>query len=207
MKSLSEYEDCIKVMRSDATISKHVDCLVGTWDFPSPETEWRYLSHFLIKLLPHLQKRNGFELEVFNHLYSDLEQFFYSDSVELRAFSPLLNFRSDVNEITLEEGLRIRKITKSELEQLMDEAMQHFQIPYFDVFHAKYAMEFTYQTKKIFGKSQGDEKHSPNLYANTIFNRLITALRLFKPGVIGFNIIKTIPMLDVPPLTETILSS
>ena len=198
LESLPEYRACIKVMRSDPIISKHLDCLIGTWDRRVRRKAWDYLRHFLIKQLEQLSEKFAFDPETFDRMYYDFERFIYSDSIELRAFSPLHNFSTDVDEIDLGNGLLIRRITTSELEQLLDEAKWSFQIPYFDIPNLKYAMELKYKTRKMFGELSKNKVPSPDVDVNERFNKLITALRLFKSGLVGFNIIKTIPMLDLP---------
>lgn len=200
LESLPEYKQCIKLMRSDTTMSKHVDCLVGTWDSRILRTPWEYLSYFLTKQLSQFSERFKFDPETFDRMYYDLEQFFYSDSVGLQAFSPLHNFTSDVDEIDLGDGLRIRRIATSELEQLLDEAKHFFQMPYFEVPSLKYAMELTYKTKKVFETPPVAEIPSPDVDVNEKFNKLVTALRLFQSGVAGFNLIRTLRMLDIPTM-------
>lgn len=200
VESLPEYKACIEVMRSDITISKHLDCLVGFWNRRVRIIPWEYLSHFLTKQLAQLSERFEFDAEYFDRMYYDLEHFFYSDSVGLQAFSPLHNFSGDVDGIDLGDGLRIRTISTSELEQLLDEAKWSFQIPYFDVPLLKYAIELTYKTKKVFGEPPVGKAPSPDVDVNETFTKLVTALRLFKSGTVGFNIIKTLATLDVPGL-------
>jgi len=202
MESLPEYDDCITAMRTNTTISKHLDCLVGTWHSRSHMTEWDYLSDFLTHQLLQLPERVEFNPETFDHIYFDWEQFFYNDSILVKAFSPLDNFNSDVDEIDLGDGLRIRRIATSELEQLLGESRWSPQIPYFEVAQLKYAMELTYKTMKVVERTLTGVIPSPDVNVNEKFGKLITALRLFKSGIVGFNIIKTLKTLDVPVINE-----
>lgn len=153
---MPEYVACIQAMSSDATISKHFG-LVGTETQLTSRGPWDYLSYFLTKQLSQLPERFEFD-KIFDRMYCDLEQFFYSENIGVREFSPLHNFSSDVDEIDSGDGLRIRKITTSELELLV---------------HLKYAMELTHQTKKLLGGPPGlpigktttaaDRVSSPNI--------------------------------------------
>ncbi|MFQ5819347.1 MAG: hypothetical protein ACE5I5_05110 [Candidatus Heimdallarchaeota archaeon] len=199
LQSLTEYEACINVMCSDSTITKHIDCLIGTWNIRTRITAWDYLCHFFMKLLNKRGKRFLFDLATFDRTYYDLEQFLYNDDVDLQIFSPLQNFDSDVDEINLGNDLWIRRITMNELEELLDNA-NVLQIPYFHVPNLKYAIELTYKTKKRFGEIeiQTIKETSPDLEVNERFNKLVTALRLFKSGIVGFNMIRTQHVLDIP---------
>jgi len=198
IESLPEYAACMEAMQSDTTISKHVDSLVGTSSQQIRRTSWDYLSYFVTKQLSQYPRRFEFDTMTFDRMYGDLEQFFYSDTIRLQAFSPLDNFASDVDEIDLGDGLRIRRITISELEELLSQAKFSPHIPYFDIPRLRYAVELTYQTKKMLGDMTFDKIPTPDVNVNERLTKLVTALRLFRRGSVGFNIIKTIPMLDVP---------
>lgn len=195
IERLPEYAACVEVMRSDITISKHLDCLVGTKSRGSPRTAWGYLSYFLTRQLPE-----RFDAKTFDRMYYDLEQFFHSDSVDLQVFSPLYNFSGDFHEIDFGDGMRMRRITTSELEQLSDEVRLTSQVPSTDISSLKYVIELRCKTRKLIGETPTVKVPSPNVEARETFSKVITALRLFKQGTVGFNIIKAISTIDVPNL-------
>jgi len=195
IESLPECAACVDVMHSDITISKHLDCLVGTKSRCSPRTAWEYLRYFLTKQLPE-----RFDAKTFDRMYYDLEKFFYNDSVKLQVFSPIYNFSGDFDEIDFGDGLRIRRITTSELEQLSDEVRLTSQVPSTDIPSLKYVIELRCKTRKLIGETPAVKVPSPNVQARETFSKVITALRLFKQGTVGFNVIKAISMIDVPNL-------
>jgi hypothetical protein len=198
IEELPEFRACMEIMRSDPVISKHVNRLVGTQDARELRTTWDYLQYFLLKQLSQLPERLEFNPEIFDNMYFDLEQFFYSENIKLQAFAPLHNFNSDVHEIELGDGLRIRKITTSELEELLTEMKRSYMIPPLEVLHLKYATELIYEEKKMFGDLSVNKVQIQVVNVNERFNKVITALRLFKSGSTGLNIIKTKPLLDMP---------
>lgn len=201
LESLPEYNKCIEVMRADPTISKHLaQGIVGTWHtlfFPS--MPWNYLDYFLVKQLVLHSEKSEFDDEAFDSMYCDLEKFFYSDSIELKAFSPLHNFISEIDNIDLGNGLRIRKINISELDQLLNENEMSQNRRSLNYFHPlEYAMELTFQSEKLL-EALSIGSQPPSSYIDVIerFNKLVTALRLFKEGTVLFSRFKIIPALDV----------
>jgi hypothetical protein len=200
VEKLPEYEALIELMQADQTISKHLDCLIGTWNFRIRRMPWDYLSFLLIQQLSRLQKKIEFDLENFNKLYHDLERFYYSESIPVRAFSPIYNFNSDVGEIDLGNGLVVRRIATNELEKLMDASRWNPLLPSFQVLFFRFAMELSYQTKKIIGEPSASAEKPTDIDASLKFDKLITAFRLFKPGILGFNIITTESTLEIPTI-------
>ena len=98
------------------------------------------------------------------------------------------NFDSDTDRIDIEKGLVIRKVTSKEHERLLQSpiwapsAFSYMMLP-------KYVIETMYTRRKAFGT---ERKQQPSNPAEKLY-QLVTALRLFKPGVIGFNEITTMP--------------
>jgi len=56
----------------------------------------------------------------FDQIYGDLERFFYSARIQFQSIIPLQNLTGDLAEIDLGQGLKIRRIMTSEIEQLLD---------------------------------------------------------------------------------------
>jgi len=82
-----------------------------------------------------------------SQMYGDLERFFYSDKIQFRAIIPLLNFTGYLAEIHLGQGLKIRRITTSEIEQLLD--LRFSPLRHSEIIHVKYVAEFGHSLKKI----------------------------------------------------------
>ena len=86
-------------------------------------------------------------------MYGDQERFLYSDRIQFQAIIPLQNFIADLVEIDLRQGLKIRRITTSEIEELLD--LRFSQLPYHEIIHVKYVAELVYSLKKLIGESTG----------------------------------------------------
>jgi hypothetical protein len=193
IESLPEYSACLQFMRSDPTISRHSGCRVGTCRsyFTVPE-EW-YLQLLLMEQLSKRLKRFDFDKKSFDRAYCNLERFFYNETIPMLALSPLDNFNSDTYEIDLGEGLRIRRLTLTELEEILDCVKQPYQIT-----RLSYAMELEYETKKVLGEFRGMKNPVVEVDEREKFDKLVIALRLFKKGVVGFNIIAVTPLTGIP---------
>lgn len=196
IEALPEFGDWMHAMRADPTITKHFESLVGTSHGSIGRSAWEYFVHLLLKQLSSSGDKCEFDAETFDQSYRRLKRFFYRDVVEFRAFSPLQNFSTDVDVIDLSGKLRIRKIIDRELEELLDASSYGSVIPFGEIPSYRYAMELEYETEKIFGEMKiEDIKPIPD---QVLFGKLLTGLRMFKPGTVGFNFIKTIPAADSP---------
>ena len=195
IEGMPEYSAFAHSMRSDKKTATQLDTLIGTRDSQIRRTLWDYVVHLLTKQLSEYPGRLSFDTSCFDRMYDDLEQFFCSDTIPLRAFAPLLNFSSDADEIDLGGGAHLRKITSRETEQMLDEGSQFSQLPFFDTLSTKYAIELTWQAKKIVGRA---DRKARDMDVGERVNKVLTALRLFKQGATGFNIIRTRIVLDLP---------
>ncbi len=198
LEHLAEYEACVSFMHLDTVISKHLDSLVGTPYTATRREAWDYLSYFLQYQLAQASDSLEFNAELFEHVYLNLEQFFYTDSVDFQAFSPLYNFKSDVDEIALGDGLRIKKMSMPELEEFLDDTKTCLQMPYFESAYLNYAILRTHQEKKVYVPAEAAKVPFPRVDLRADFGKLVTALRLFKSGAIGLNVIRVTPTVDVP---------
>jgi len=195
IRAIHEYDACVKIMQADAVISKHLDCLIGSSYSRFRMTAWDYLRNLLSRQLFKSQEKLRFDNEIFEKAYFDLEHFFYNETIPTIAFSPLHNFNSEVDSLELEEGLCIRKLKVKEREGLLDESrFSEFSLP--EVLSLKYVIELTYETKKMFGEMEIGRL--PEANPQEKINKLVIALRLFKPGVTGISIVRMRYDLDIP---------
>jgi hypothetical protein len=113
----------------------------------------------------------------------------YADTIDLTVLAPLENFSCDQEEVELEHGLSIRRISLTELGDFMD---SRFNSPLSRMSFVKYVVEHRYQTRKVIGNSR-----SPSVASDStaMIPRVLTALRLFKNGNLGTNLIRSAPAL------------
>ena len=196
LQSLPEYTACVDIMKADYGISRHIDCLVGTWNMHSCIAPGQYLNVILVKQLNHFLEKTEFDLQTFESAYSDLEYFFYNDKIPTLSFAPLHNFVMEVEEIDLGCGLQIRKMKNQEREALLDSSSTGSS--HFGILSIKYAIEFNFLMKKMFGDLSLPSRPISEENYHEIISELITALRLFKSGIIGINTISTKHTIDLP---------
>jgi hypothetical protein len=197
-ENLPEYQTCMKVMNSDPAIAKHKDSLVGTWNSRMRRTAEDYLDYLLMKQLPQDQEKIEFSPEIFDQAYCALERFFYSDTLMLKAFAPLHNFHSDVDHLDLGDNLQIRRITKREKEQLLDESRWYPVMPHFETLSLEYALELAYTTEKVLGQIPQAPVPPKEEKMNGTLGKLVTTLRLFKRGIVWSNMIRTTSTYELP---------
>jgi hypothetical protein len=119
-----------------------------------------------------------------------LRNFFTNDKLQFRAFAPLEGFTADINEIQLDNNLRIFKIPTHKLEELLKNST-HMPISHFRMLSLRFGIERIYETDKIVGEELGRLSDTPTQETMRIFDETISALRLFKPGTVGYNFIQT----------------
>jgi len=123
-----------------------------------------------------------------NH-YLLFEKPFYSRINRFNVTSPLENFSASINEIDLGKGLRIRRISdaeKSDYLRLMSMSLGDSPFRGLEVISIDYVLETTYYHRKGTSVNTSDCRRS--------FEDVITALRLFKSGVVDFNVLRCKPM-------------
>lgn len=131
-------------------------------------------------------------------LYSDLE-FLYNDRIKLVEICPLLNFdiRNYPDPIVLFDYLSLKRID-SKQRSLLAEKLAFLGIGIDEIISIKYVIEYSFSLSKGFDISpEIQDKEYPS-HLNSLFASVITALRLYKEGTVGTNMLLQIVMLDLP---------
>lgn len=194
IKELPQFEVFKTNLIADEKINKQINHLVGTRNFQFRIDLDRIIEIILTKMLE--QSNLEFE-ERFNSVYKEFEDFFYSDKLTYIVFSPLQHFDCQINEFKLNERLSIRKITDEEKNQLW-KMLKFSHIPTIDIHFLHYGIFDVCQPDKIIiedgSVSKLDEKISETQLMKDSIRRLISALRLFKKGSFGTNLIQFTPV-------------
>lgn len=194
-QQLPAYKACIEAMNRDNTVHEHLGCLVGT-DEQSTRIE---AADCLRSLLFDMSNQGGFQfnLSLFKAIYQEIEDFFYAEVLEYEAVTHLHNFRSDLGMLDLGGGLSIDRLSKEELEQLWRstrEFRDFFPVPFSMSTHC---MRLSYSTPKLIEPSVAEHKRPgtafPTTWVRETFERLISALRIFQAGAIGYYTIQHSP--------------
>src|SRR5438552_619731 len=198
IQALPEFQLWAEAASTDPAVSKHIGHLLGTRRGMINRSPWEYLSHLILAQFSAEHELPAFDSETFKNNYRDMEALFYNDKVWFQLFSPLQNFESDAETIDLGGGLQIRKIAPRELEELLNASKWSPLIPFNEIITLRYAMEFAFETEKYF-LSIPLTALEPR-YEDELFGKLVTALRLFKAGAIGYNMVRETPLIDTPHL-------
>jgi hypothetical protein len=198
LKSLPEYDACMKAMISDPTIAKHLNVLVGFYNSQFGRSPEEYLMNLILAQFPLNIERIEFNPKLFDNAYEILEHFFYHDDFTFRAMSPLHNFTTEDERLDLGKNLCIRRIPVEERERLLSEFKWSSVIPHFEVLGLEYAIELEFETKKIIGDAPRDQFRTVDQSTKETIHKIVTALRLFKTGLVGYNVVRTMSASELP---------
>jgi hypothetical protein len=166
---IPEYQLCHDAMLEHPTIKK----------FHSSEA----LREILIDFLSEVVDEGGtlaFDPKNFERVYGRIENDLLSEKNHFTAVAPLCNFDFDGEEIHLGRGLIIRKATARDLEDLCGRRTTRgallLEFPDGLAF-TKYVLQITYAIPKLSSIEPATER----------LGEVITALRLFRSGGVGFS--------------------
>jgi hypothetical protein len=196
IESLAEFKQCIQLMENDPTISKYIGKPVGVPNRLSNRSSWDYLSRILLRLIKSYYGNKRFDIYLFQKMYRDLETLCYNKTIPMVIQIPLQNFKSDISRARLDNGLSIRKITCDERQYLLDD-LENLNLTFSEVIQIKYIVEYRFQERKIFNEHTSNSFHTDRI---GIVEKVITSLRLFKCGDVGYYIVLERPILDTPIL-------
>lgn len=121
-----------------------------------------------------------FNQQVFDNVYTDLENFFYKKVSKGFACSPIENFYCE-NEIKLTKNSKIRKIFDYEKGEYLELQQLSVSLPISDVATLSNMLEIAYCQRR-------DKTSNEPLYWRD-FEDVITSLRLFKHGSVNFHVL------------------
>ena len=126
----------------------------------------------------------------FDNIYQNFEKYLYTKTVPYRSFVICPHFQIETEKLTLNDTLRIRILSESEFEEFFN----IFQFNFFhspnDFIHPKSViLEKVFEVKKNPKVVMNSPTREQTEQTKNIFIKLVTALRLFKKGRVGFNTI------------------
>lgn len=192
IKELPEYGECTKCMHENETINKHLDTLVGIAEHGRFRLKTdTYLQGFILKLISESESLK-FNEKIFTEYFEKLRNFFTNDKIQVSSLAPLEGFTADINEIPLNNKLRIFKLPTHKLEELLRNG-RCMPIPDLGMLNCSFGIERIFVADKIIGVEFGRHTDIPTQETETvgIFDEVISALRLLKPGTVGYNFIRS----------------
>lgn len=180
------YEAAVTALANDPVAGPQVTAVVG-----SIGTTLLTLAHRVVEdfVASYLELRQGADWDAgtFEAAYERFERYWYEPNVALTATGPLYGFWSDVNEIALGPGLRIRQLTPAEQNRLGEqlELFEYLERPS-GFTHPRFCLELRWNAPKAATATvTADVLRSSRLKAHSLFPRVLDALRLFKGGRVG----------------------
>jgi hypothetical protein len=148
-------------------------------------------------LLAHIYKRHGSFATGHDIIESALREFsaFVDDqTIRLRFAAPLLNFYTRVEKIELPGALSIRRLSEHEVTELYGGPIRRTNLGLNRWFSLhEFVIEGEFDEKVIFGDADADAVPSDN-HVRTQLDKAMLALRTFKEGKVGFELIRFEPV-------------
>ena len=182
IRKLPEFERCIEILKKDDVVNKHLENLVGSFTRASLLQTPSILETFLVHLMSEL-KGLEFKTQPFLKVYQMMENYFYSDKVRVVVFVHLEGLVSDAEELDLGEGWSISKISPNQYNELLTDGLLD------DVLHvSRYALLWQLEVPKVIVKNN-EKFECPAEFQRyqTTAREIVSALRLFKVGDIGYR--------------------
>jgi len=180
-----------KMLLSQSESKKHDDIQLPGLDAPSPEVETALrkqefkgtdLPYFLIAYC-NLKKDLEFDEAIFNGLYKRFEENLYGENY-IMALCPLKKFYLETDELVLDDGFKIRRISQGEL-SIINKWMNGNTLKKRD--DIQFTIEYTYDENE-FRNPEDDDEWTYSAYQNATafcekkFIEIVALLRLFKDG-------------------------
>lgn len=174
---LPEFVLCIEAIQQDNSSNKDIEIADFLIQFLTKLAREKEFSEVDIKrYLDEFHKRKNelfrFNIDNFNKVYSRYEKYLYSDR-QVIAFAPLRGFESESEDLDLGNFFKIRRMPADELTELW---YNYYNLSTFSKSDSIRMIKFCIVTEQ---KSQAD--------INTEFNSIITSLRLWKKGSVGYD--------------------
>jgi len=146
---------------------------------------------FLKKILVHKETFvAAFDEGRFNEVYQSFETYLYSETVYYRSFVILRNLEMETEELTLTAALKIKTLSDSEFEELVNVSLLPFPQPSLISLSPKnLVLERSFTIKKNPEVVMNSPTNEQTEETKSLFVKVINALRLFKKGKVGFEAI------------------
>lgn len=184
IKKYQEYVDYVECISKDEILSQHINDVIGIDGIRLRQTPWSYIVFLIREQLFYYKNTLKFNYDKFVDSYDELESFFYSDVIKMRAVLKLVNFNCNVDEIKLSKEVNIRKIDER------DFTILSFRNP--REIYAEYIIEYMYEEEKLIG-TIARVKPSVDIYEkirerktknDNIIQGVLQIFRLFKEGYV-----------------------
>ncbi|HEX7402246.1 MAG TPA: hypothetical protein VF369_08715 [candidate division Zixibacteria bacterium] len=200
--NLRESIDLREYMVNNPILNKQINHMVGYAAMKTHVDADRILDSLLYQSFDEA-KPFKFNADLFDSIYNKVEDLFYSKSIKFIVSATLQNFECEKEELCLSDDLRIVKMTPKEREDLWRGSRYSSWLPDNLIPFFKYRIQQKFEKPKYIEETPIDASknvlnENPHDIARDKFNNVVTALRLFKSGIVGFSMVMTIPITWFP---------
>ena len=201
LESTNEYNECVKVIDSDPLLENQVNKIHRISGTIQTMRHWTYVSHVLKRILFRYLIEKKLKLTSFNKIYSQLENFLYSEYLEYSQICPLRNFRHDGSvqfPIKINDSIQIRTLSAEEKIKLS----QYF-LPDIHSDSIDFIIEYKFNVKKGFDISFEEQSRC---FPNDSINIYWAIVTLFRFVGVDMAILENITtqLLDIPTAKWTL---
>jgi hypothetical protein len=195
IRALPGFEESVKSVSGD----KEVEAFRHYGKEIPEDIADHFIFSFLLRLIARIPSLK-FNHLVFDACYQETEGVIYSSTVEFRAWSALKNFDSPIDMLPIANNLRVRRRSRPEQEQRLQRALQPFS--------GERSLEI-YRTPFVIEMEHTIPRGGPYSLEEPVraFGRVISGLRLFKPGALGLGAIHQRTVQWQPDVGGTLSSS
>jgi len=184
LEQLPEWKAAVECLSRDSVIHRQL-----TGQLVSPFGGFRLdilnLLGGIVNMSIDEEKPFRFTSEVFDAVYEEVERHFYGDSVVRKSICPLLGFGCEVEEICLDKEVKIRRISSDEILDLWNHSVWfRALVEGNEMATLQYLIELSVEARKTV---PGEKVEVPS--ATTVFDKVVSALRLFKEGWVAYPFI------------------
>jgi hypothetical protein len=196
LHGLGSYAAVASAMQADPQVARHLDTMVGDGGSMFRVDVTSSLRTFLLYLLIG-QTDLIIDGSKFENLYGELETYFYSDLLKRRCLSPLTSFEMEADQIELGRGLLLRRLSVQEREAMASSLASFMPFPHhitgaWPTGWEKFTLDLSFEVPKVIGERSPDlQIGGAGQIASGRFQSVISALRLFKTGMVDLTTIST----------------
>lgn len=188
LEQLPEWKAAVECLSRDSVIHRQLTGQLVS-PFGGVRLDLLNLLGCIVNMSIDEEKPFRFTLEVFDAVYEEVERYFYGDSVVRKSICPLLGFSCEVEEIFLDKEVKIRRISTDEILDLWNHSVWFRALVEGEMafsIHAplQYLIELSVEARKT---APTEKVEVPS--ATTVFDKVVSALRLFKEGWVSYPFI------------------
>ena len=188
LEKLPEFLDCAKYLLKNPITRKALGWKDKEGNFLKDlplELKYFRILHILLGTCVKLTDGFSFDNDIYEKVYQDFEKGIYSSFLVHKLTAPMEGIFGDFEEINFGNRIKIRRITNEEKESITQQALfpSLVTVPKTGIWHLEFLLEGFYTHAK-----------GTSIKTSTVtneFKEIVTALRLFKSGSVGYSYVKT----------------